>query len=230
MTDFASACTRGNKTLPILLVVALVWMAPGCAATSQVSRLEDEVRRLQTVVDEMQKREAELKVRLEELGERAGAPAEAAVPLPEGEQAAALEPAAPPAPPLVKPPAGAAPHEMYNAAFTRFNLGQHPEAIELFGQFLAVYPKHDLADNAQYWIGECLYARHEYERAVEEFQRVVDEHPTGNKVPDAFVKRGLALLELDRRAEAIENLQTVIEAYPASDAATYARQRLAELQ
>jgi TolA-binding protein len=65
---------------------------------------------------------------------------------------------------------------------------------------------------------------------VEEFQKVVDEYPQGNKVPDAFVKKALALLALKRRGEAVESLQTVIEAFPKSDAAAFARQRLSEIQ
>ena len=33
-----------------------------------------------------------------------------------------------------------------------------------------------------------LYDRREYERARVEFLRVINEHPNGNKVPDAMVK------------------------------------------
>jgi tol-pal system protein YbgF len=187
--------------------------------------LESEVRRLREQVDELQKRQAETQVRLQELRERLSPQ------VPQAAPAAAVEPApAAPAGPVEKPPAGASPHQMYNSAFTQYNLGRHPEAIELFQAFLGAYPRHGLADNALYWIGECHFARKEFEAAVEQFQRVVDLYPQGNKVPDAFVKKGLALLALDRRDEAAEALRTVIEAYPKSDAATYARQRLGEIE
>ncbi len=212
-------------SLAPLLTLALL----ACAPSSQVTRLQAEIRRLQVSVDELRKREAEMQVRIQELHERAG---EAAASEPQAGAEAPL--ASPTAPqnqePVEKPPVGASPHEMYNAAFTQYNLDKHPEAIELFRAFLEAFPRHDLADNAQYWIGECLYASGQFEAAVGEFQRVVEEHPRGNKVPDAFVKRGLSLLALERREDAIEALQTVIEAYPKSDAALYARQRLADLQ
>ena len=196
----------------------------GCAAVNDVSRLEDEVRRLQALVDELQKKQAESQVRLQEVRERQAPGETAAGPAEPGTQAAT------PQPPIDKPPAGAAPHQIYNSAFTQYNLGRHPEAIQLFRTFLRSFPRHDLADNAQYWIGECHFARKEYDQAAEEFQRVVTEYPQGNKVPDAFVKKGMALLELDRRDEAVESLRTVVEAYPKSDAAAYARQRLGEIQ
>jgi tol-pal system protein YbgF len=207
----------------ILLVGLLV--APGCASMTGRPGLESEVRRLREQVEELQKRQAETQVRLQEMRERLASPPQPPAPV------AAAEPAAPAqAAPVEKPPAGSSPHQMYNSAFTQYNLGHHPEAIQLFEAFLAAFPRHGLADNALYWIGECHFARKEYEAAAEQFQRVVEVYPQGNKVPDAFVKKGLALLALDRRDEAAEALRTVIEAYPKSDAANYARQRLGEIQ
>jgi tol-pal system protein YbgF len=209
----------------VVLIPALALWAMGCASATDLTRLQDEVRRLQTELDEMRKREAEAQVRLQEQRDKAVAGAASDVTPSPGEPAAATRSA-----PLEKPPAGSSPHQMYNAAFTKYNLGQHPEAVQLFRAFLATFPKHDLADNAQYWIGECHFARREYEQAAGEFQRVVENFPGGNKVPDAFVKKGLALLALNRREEAVESLRTVLEAFPKSDAAAYARQRLSEIQ
>jgi len=211
--------------LALFTIPALALSAIGCASATDVSRLEDEVRRLQIELDDMRKRDAEAQVRLQELRDKGVLPSSSAPAAP------ATDPPSPAAAaPLEKPPAGSSPHQMYNAAFTQYNLGRHPEAVQLFRSFLSAYPKHDLADNAQYWIGECHFARREYEQAVGEFQRVVDDYPGGNKVPDAFVKKGLSLLALNRRDEAVESLRTVLEAFPKSDAAAYARQRLVEIQ
>jgi tol-pal system protein YbgF len=214
-----------NAAFNLGIVLFAFLTTPGCASmTGRSSDLESEVRRLREQVEELQKRQAETQVRLQELRERLSAP-------PQPAPVASADPAAPPlAAPVEKPPAGSSPHQMYNSAFTQYNLGRHPEAIQLFQAFIAAYPRHGLADNARYWIGECHYARKEFEAAAEEFQQVVDVYPQGNKVPDAIVKKGLALLALDRRDEAVEALRTVIETYPKSDAATHARQRLSEIQ
>jgi tol-pal system protein YbgF len=214
-----------NAAFHLRILVSVLLVAPGCASMTGRPGLEAEVRRLREQVEELQKRQAETQVRLQELRERLTSQPQPPAPL-----AAAAPAPPPPAGPVEKPPAGSSPHQMYNSAFTQYNLGRHPEAIQLFEEFLAAYPRHGLADNALYWIGECHFARKEYEAAAEQFQRVVEVYPQGNKVPDAFVKKGLALLALDRRDEAAEALRTVIEAYPKSDAATYARQRLSEIQ
>src|SRR2546422_7060560 len=52
---------------------------------------------------------------------------------------------------------------------------------------LARYPKHPLAGNAQYWIGEAYYVQHDYPQALVEFQKVLDHG--GLKMPEALVDR-----------------------------------------
>jgi len=39
-----------------------------------------------------------------------------------------------------------------------------------FVEFIKRFPKHDLADNAQYWIGEGYYAQKKYEPALTAYQ------------------------------------------------------------
>ena len=221
MSPHRGARHLGAGPLRTALLLLLALSGWGCAAMTDVSRLESEVRRLQEQVEELQKRNAEAQVRLQELREKRDTPPAVAAP-PAAAQAAGG--------PLEKPPAGASPNYMYNTAFTQYNIGQHLEAVRLFRTMLEAHPRHHLADNAQYWIGECYFARKEYEQAAEEFQRVPEEYPQGNKVPDAFFKKALALLALERREEALEALRTVVEAYPKSDAAAQARQRLASLE
>ncbi len=50
------------------------------------------------------------------------------------------------------------------------------------------FPQSDLADNAQYWIGECFYSQKKFQEAKEGFAAVAEHFPFGNKVPDALYK------------------------------------------
>ncbi|WP_428265291.1 tol-pal system protein YbgF [Haliangium sp.] len=161
-----------------------------------------------------------------------------------GGHAAATPPpaAARPAPPRVQrrarsiaPPArpsdaAAAPSAEVKALYGRhldaLRAGDHEGAAAGFRALIEAYPGHDLADNAQYWLGESMYDRKRYREALVEFRKVLDEHPRGNKVPDALLKIGFCHAALGERALAREALERVIERFPNSRPAALASQRL----
>lgn len=103
------------------------------------------------------------------------------------------------------------------------------QAQQAFEAFVIAYPRHPYADNAQYWVGECLYDRREFEAARREFLRVINEHPDGNKVPDAMVKVGLCEQRLGRSAEARRMFDAAMLSYPDSHAAAVAMRLLGEM-
>ena len=53
------------------------------------------------------------------------------------------------------------------------------------------YPKSNSADNAQFWIGEIYYREKWYEKAILEYQKVIENYPQGNKISAALLKQGL---------------------------------------
>lgn len=146
-------------------------------------------------------------------------------------------PPPPPKDPVAKPRpkarTGAAddpvPLAEYRTAYEAYEQGRTDEAIEAFRGFVARYPRHPYADNAQYWIGECLYDRKDFEGARREFLKVVSEHPDGNKVPDAMVKVGLCNQMLQQPAEARRMFDAVMLTYPDSPAAAVAMRLLGEM-
>lgn len=124
----------------------------------------------------------------------------------------------------------ASPEALYNQAQNLFMAGRLAESIDKFADFILHYPKHTLADNAQYWIGETYYSQKEYQRSAVEFKKVVDNYPNENKAPDALLKVGFSYLELNSREKAAEALKLLIERYPSSEAAARAKSKLQELQ
>ena len=91
------------------------------------------------------------------------------------------------------------------------------------------YPSHELADNAQYWLGECFYHRKDYSMALREFRRVVEKFPRGNKVPDALLKLGFSYLALGSTRPGREALTELVRSYPRHPASGLAAAKLAEL-
>ena len=90
-----------------------------------------------------------------------------------------------------------------------------------FIDFIAKYPKHPLAGNAQYWIGEAYWAQRDYRQALLEFEKVFEHGP--GKAPDALLKIGLCYLRLSDVSRAQQAWQRVVSEYPKSEAATMAR-------
>jgi len=102
------------------------------------------------------------------------------------------------------------------------------EAAAEWSRVLAEAPTSDLADNAEYWIGECYYKLEEFDPALAAFQRVFN-HQGPNKLEDAQLKIGMTYRLMGRRTEAISALRELIEKYPNSTHLELARQILAEI-
>ena len=107
-----------------------------------------------------------------------------------------------------------------------YSRGDYSGAIPGFQEFLANYGGHQLADNAQYWIGECYYAQKKYSEAEMEFGKVEKHYRDGNKSAAALLKRGLALKELGRLEEAQVALEKVVSKHSGSEEAAIAESKL----
>jgi tol-pal system protein YbgF len=148
---------------------------------------------------------------------------------------AAAKQAGKPKPSKPKPSAPPKPVEpidftkLYDMAYEDYQRENYSLARTGFEEYLRLFSDTDLADNAQYWIGECYYAEGKYEEAAAAFQKVITRYPTGNKVPRAMLKAGHVLLQLGRKDHARSMFQQVIDAYPLSSEADQAKSRLKKL-
>lgn len=141
-----------------------------------------------------------------------------------------------PAPPVVARSPGPAlsPDELakkeYEAALALMERKDYRGAIARFQDFLKKHPESDLADNAQYWVGEGHYALREFDQAILEFDAVRRKYPKGDKVPAALLKLGFAFSELGDKVDARLILQELIDRYPQSEEALRAQQKLKTLE
>ncbi len=103
---------------------------------------------------------------------------------------------------------------------------KYKKGIETLERFISLFPKHDLADNARYWIGEGYYGMGDYERAVLEFDKVIKDYPKGDKVAAAMLKQGYSFEKLDALKEAKVLFERVIEKFPGTNEAVKAEKRL----
>ncbi|HSD89122.1 MAG TPA: tol-pal system protein YbgF [Kofleriaceae bacterium] len=116
----------------------------------------------------------------------------------------------------------------YRAAVELVKAGKHEEAVTALRTFLRSYPRHDYADNAQYWLGEAYYAQKDYPHALVEFRATIETYPRGNKVPDALLKVGYCYQALGQTDKARAVLEQVVNLYPKTEPAALAAKRLGE--
>lgn len=118
---------------------------------------------------------------------------------------------------------------MYNAALADYQRGNYELAIRQFTQFLQYYQGSDLADDAQYWIGDCFYNQKQYNQAVGAFEQLLIGSPRSNKAPAALLRIAFARLGLNDAKNARTYLERVIAEYPNAEEASLARMRLETL-
>jgi tol-pal system protein YbgF len=121
-------------------------------------------------------------------------------------------------------------NEIYLQAKQAFDKGEYDAAREGFQELIKRYPKSKNADNAQFWIGEIYYREKWYEKAIVEYQKVVESYPKGNKVRSALLKQGYAFANIGDTANASLILKDLIRRYPDSNEATIAKRKLKQLK
>ena len=107
--------------------------------------------------------------------------------------------------------------------------GQQREAIQKLREFLRRSPRSELADDAQYWIGEAYYAMRDYNRAILEFNEVLLRYPKGDKVPAALLRQAFAFADLGDKVDARLVLQKLVSEHGNTPEAELGRQKLTEL-
>jgi tol-pal system protein YbgF len=122
------------------------------------------------------------------------------------------------------------PDSVYMKGLETFKSGNMPAARDIFTKFLEQYPQHDLAANAQYWIGETYYSEKDYEPSILAFQEVIKNHPQKEKVPAAMLKQAMAFKAIGDTKNARYVLKKLVESYPKSEEVKKARELLKELK
>ncbi len=122
------------------------------------------------------------------------------------------------------------PAMLYQTAKALYDRDDLAAARALFEQLHRLHPKHDLADNALYWLGESYRRQALWLKAAQYYLRVAKDYPKENKVPDALLQLGHCYRELGEDGSATEVWQQLMRKFPTEPAAKLATRCLAELK
>jgi tol-pal system protein YbgF len=131
-------------------------------------------------------------------------------------------------PPSISP--NLSPNEVYNMARSDYLKGNFELAIEGFTIYKSQFPESPLADDAIYWIGECYFSQEKYNEAIEYFNELILNYPGGDKIPAAYLKKGISLTAQEKKEEALSVFKLLITKFPLEEETKIAQQKIRELE
>ena len=186
--------------------------------SGQVQSLNDSVDELKSRIAKLDKSIQELQAQLQNVQNPPAGVAPAAgggSGSPAGHPA--FGPAANQAPPL---------QETFQAGVRDYNAAKYEVAAGEFQDVLHYYPLDDLAGTAQFYLGEIAYRQQNYAEAVKAYNAVLEGFSGNPKAPAAQLRKGLALLQMNKKEAGIHELRLLIQRHPQTPEAAQARTKL----
>ncbi len=118
----------------------------------------------------------------------------------------------------------------FEAALAIFRKGDFAGGQSAFVEFLRRYPQSGYAAPALFWLGNAQYATRDYKEAMTNFRSLIAREPDHLRAPEAVLSIANCQLELKDSKGARKTLEDLIRAYPQSEAASVAKERLTRLK
>ena len=124
---------------------------------------------------------------------------------------------APPPAAAPAPAVGVSRQKLFDAAQSDYYAGQYELAISGFSDFIKSFPKSEQADDAQVMICNAYLTDGKYEKAVEACDVAIRTYPTGDKIAEAYYRKGVALQSLKNADGARDAFERAIKADPGGE-------------
>ena len=118
----------------------------------------------------------------------------------------------------------------YEEALSIFRSGDFAAASNAFNDFVNRTPKSGFVLPALFWLGNAQYASRDYKSAIRNFNNLLTRDPNHARAPEAMLSVGNCQLELKDSKAARKTFADLIKAYPHTEAASAATERLAKLK
>ena len=118
----------------------------------------------------------------------------------------------------------------FEAALAIFRKGDFAASQTSFVDLLKRYPQSGYGPSALFWLGNAQYATRDYKEAVINFRSLLSLSPDHVRAPEAVLSIANCQVELKDTKAARKTLEDLLKAYPQSEAAGAAKERLARLK
>lgn len=121
------------------------------------------------------------------------------------------------------------PEIAYAQAYQKYKKGEYDSAINLFRAYQRTFGQTEKSDDASFWIAESLAAQGKLAEAMAEYDSLLARYPEGDRAVSARFKKGLTLLQMERRQEGVEALKAVVNLHPNTRESGLAKAELVRL-
>ncbi len=118
----------------------------------------------------------------------------------------------------------------YLSAKKIFDNGNYSRAIKSFSEFKNKYSKSKYIPNAIFYIAQSYYNNKIFDKAIINYDYLINTYPKSNKVIDATLKEGISFIKIGDGTDGKYLLSKVVEQYPKSRQAKIARKYLKNLK
>jgi TolA-binding protein len=119
--------------------------------------------------------------------------------------------------------------ETFQAGLRDYNSAKYEVASGEFQDVIHYYPQDELAGTSQFYLGEIAYKQLKLTESVKSYNAVLENFPGNSKAPAAQLRKGLALLQMNRKEAGIHELHLLIQRHPQTPEAAQARTKLSGL-
>jgi TolA-binding protein len=116
--------------------------------------------------------------------------------------------------------------ETYQAGVRDYNAAKYQVAAGEFEDVLHYYPMDEIAGSAQFYLGEIAYRQQNFADAVKAYNAVLEGFSGCPKAPAAQLRKGLALLQMNKKDAGVHELRLLIQRHPQTPEAQQARTKL----
>lgn len=116
--------------------------------------------------------------------------------------------------------------DQYNNAYNQLKAGKVADAVKQFKAHIAKYPNGLYVANSHYWLGEIYVLQNELELARQSFTTILERYPAHRKAPDSTFKLGQVYFMMGNKEKSKELLEKI--ATGNDNAARLARSYLSE--
>jgi len=118
----------------------------------------------------------------------------------------------------------------FEAALANLRKGDFAAAQAAYTAFLKRYPQSGYKSSSFFWLGNAQYALRDYKSAAGNFRLLATSDPQHPRAPEALLSMANCQIELKDTKAARKTLEDIVIAYPQSEAASAAKERLAKLK